>query len=119
VLADFHIPVNDYAEAIVNRTLEVALDACRLNVQGFRIAEEDVGLCPFGDVVHMSQYICPEAHDSVGVEARDELSIHIHRGRTLASVSLCGSAQLALNGGLALRHTSVMGVSFSILALIL
>ena len=84
MFADLHVAVDDDTEAVVDGALEVTLDVCQIEVQRLWVAQEDVGLCPVGDVVHVPENVCSEARRAVRVEAGDEQSIHIHRRRTLS-----------------------------------
>lgn len=112
MLAAFHITKDHETQPVLDKAVDGTVDAGRVNVQGARVEQEDIGFGAVRNVVHVSENICTY---TFGAGDHDEGRVHVDGSGALSRVS----GVLCIPCLLRNRPTKVMGVSFKIFARIL
>lgn len=110
MLATLHVAVNKDAELAFRVYLKTAMNAPRICIGSLWMEDENVGFGAIRDVVDMFEDICSYAS---GFGIHDECGLDVDSSTSLSHVSGVGFYSLPP------MLTSVIGVSFKILALIL
>lgn len=111
MFAALHIAVDKDTEFVVVVDLKTAVNAGRVRIELLWLQQENVCLCTVCNVIHVFENVCP---DACRFGICDENGVEVDSGTSLEQVSLTFHRTSG-----SIPHTSVMGVSFNILALIL
>lgn len=84
MLAALHVTKNHETQSVLDQTVHGTVDTGRVNVEGARVQQEDVGFGTVGNVVHVAEDISTH---TLGVGHHNESRVHVDGSGTLFRVS--------------------------------